>query len=147
MFRHEAYDKEQQNFNQQYDLSPVETLVLLKKLADIGGNGNAQCKKQDRNQIVDCLPKVVVKEILAEEYDIAGLGIGKHMPSGNISVYILQTTGYGQHGCGQKRFGHLSVFKITKSFKKIIFHNEVFFHFLILFFFANHYSMEEIKCK
>ena len=69
----------------------MKALVFPEKLTDIGRDGNAKRKRQDRNQIVESLSPLVVKQILAEQDDIACLCIGKDVTSRNIGIYILKS--------------------------------------------------------
>ena len=48
--------------------------------------------------------KIPRKQVVAQQHDIAGLGVGKHTAPGKVGIGILQTAGHGQKCRSDKGF-------------------------------------------
>ena len=119
----EKSDREQeQDFNHQDQLSPVDALCLVVTLVNDLCCGNTQGEKGEGNQITNGRRKISVRNMLAEKNDISGLGIGKYISPGKIGICILKAAGHGQKGSGQECFRHL--------FVRLIAHEMVILSFL-----------------
>lgn len=88
-----SHAEQQGHFKQENQLPPVHGVCGLKSPADLFRGHHAHTKGQQRNHIVQSPGPVSGKNVLAQQDNIAGLGIGKDFPAGDVGVGILQTTG------------------------------------------------------
>lgn len=95
LIRKKTDQKQQQNFQNQNQLAPVNAFCLLILLTNQLGSSNSEGKENNRDEIVQRGAKIACKNMLAEQNDIAGLGVGEYLSAGNISIGILQTAGHG----------------------------------------------------
>ena len=95
LIRKETDQKQQQNFQNQNQLAPVNAFCLLILLTNQLGSSNSEGKENNRDEIVQRGAKIACKNMLAEQNDIAGLSVGEYLPTGNIGISILQTAGHG----------------------------------------------------
>lgn len=95
LIRKETDQKQQQNFQNQNQLTPVNAFCPLILLTNQLGSSNSESKENNRDEIVQRGAEIAGKNMLAEQNDIAGLGVGEDLSAGNIGVGILQTAGHG----------------------------------------------------
>ena len=95
LIRKETDQKQQQNFQNQNQLTPVNAFCPLILLTNQLGSSNSESKENNRDEIVQRGAEIAGKNMLAEQNDIAGLGVGEYLSAGNISIGILQTAGHG----------------------------------------------------
>ena len=95
LIRKETDQKQQQNFQNQNQLAPVNAFCLLILLTNQLGSSNSESKENNRDKIVQRGAEISCKNMLAEQNDIAGLSVGEYLPTGNIGISILQTAGHG----------------------------------------------------
>ena len=85
---------------------------------------DAQHKCKHRHKIASAVQPVSLKEIGAEQHNIARLCVCKHFAAAKVSISVLQATGKDNKRCSQQRFGHLSVRSKSVhsrfSFEKIV---------------------------
>ena len=113
--REKADPEEDQNFDKEGKLPPVQAAHVAKAGAHSGGQGNAQGKADHRQQIPQAIGRAALRDGDGEQQNIAGLGIGKDMPPGHVAVSIHKAAGQRQQDADGQRGGHLAVFlhKIT----------------------------------
>ena len=92
---------------QQDKLSPVDARSLLKAIAHPLRGGDAQGEEDQRHQIVGHFRPVPGEQILAEQDDVARLGVGEHLAPGDVGIGILQPAGHGQKRRRQQGLRHL----------------------------------------
>ena len=85
----ESDAEEQQNLHHQHQLPPVQALGLPVADVDRLGHCHAQCKGEQRYQIVQHPRKIPVKGGLAHQHDVAGLSVGKYLAAANVGVGVL----------------------------------------------------------
>ena len=104
-----AHRKQQQHLAQHHQLPPVQPLHRLKVLPHFFRSQHPQRKGAQRHQIVQYLIPPAIHDIGAQQHDIAGLGIGKHLAPEQIGVGILQAAGQRKEHRRKKGLGHLPV--------------------------------------
>ena len=67
----------------------MDMLDTLKFDVDTFSDGDAQGKKQKRHKVMDRPDKVFIDNALAQQDNIACLGIGKDFSTKNISISVL----------------------------------------------------------
>ena len=87
--RQKAHREQQQHLAQHHQLPPVQPLQCLKVLPQFFRSQHPQRKGTQRHQIVQHLVPLAIHDIGAQQHDIAGLGIGKHLAPEQIGVGIL----------------------------------------------------------
>ena len=70
-------------------MAPMDMLDTLKFDVDTFSDGDAQGKKQKRHKVMDRPDKVFLDNALAQQDNIACLGIGKDFSTKNISISVL----------------------------------------------------------
>ena len=93
LIRKETDQKQQQNFQNQNQLAPVNAFCLLILLTNQLGSSNSEGKENNRDEIVQRGAKIACKNMLAEQNDIAGLGVGKHFAPEQVGIGVLQAAG------------------------------------------------------
>ena len=107
--REKADPEEDQNFDKEGELPPVQAAHVTKAGAHSGGQGNAQGKADHRQQIPQAIGRAALRDGDGEQQNIAGLGIGKDMAPGHVAVSIHKTAGQCQQNADSQRGGHLTV--------------------------------------
>ena len=80
----------------------------LEPAVDALGGKNARHKGQHRDQVPQALVPRTVKQICAEQHDVAGLAIGKYLVPAKVSIGVLEAAGQNDKGSSQHGFGHLT---------------------------------------
>ena len=70
----------------------MDMLDTLKFDVDTFSDSDAQGKKQERHKVMDGPAKVFIDNALAQQDNIACLGIGKDFSTKNISISVLQSS-------------------------------------------------------
>ena len=104
---HQAHGEQGHDLLQQDKLSPVDARPLLKAVAHTLGGSDTQGEEDQRHQIMGHFGPVPGEQILAEQDDVARLGVGEHLAPGDIGVGVLQSAGQGQKRRRQQGLGHL----------------------------------------
>ena len=68
---------------------------------------NAQQERQHRDEIPGAVAPLAVKEVRAEQHDVARLGVGEHLAPAEVGIGILQAAGENDERGGQQGFRHL----------------------------------------
>ena len=113
--REKADPEEDQNFDKEGELPPVQAAHVAKAGAHSGGQGNAQGKADHRQQIPQAIGRTALRDGDGEQQNIAGLGIGKDMAPGHVAVSIHKAPGQRQQDANGQRGGHLAVFLLHKD--------------------------------
>ena len=65
-------------------------------------------KGQNGDQIPQAVVPGPLKQIGAEQHNVAGLGVGKNAAPAEIGIGVLKAAGYDDEGGCQHGFGHLA---------------------------------------
>ena len=125
--RQKAHRKQQQHLAQHHQLPPVQPLHCLKALPHFFRSQHPQRKGAQRHQIVQHLVPLTIHDIGAQQHDIAGLGIGKHLAPEQIGVGVLQAAGQRKEHRRKKRLGHLPVMLCFHT--RTLFSGSIIIHF------------------
>ena len=71
----------------------MHLLRVLEMAVDALRREDPQQKRQHRDEIPGAVPPLAVKQIGAAQYDVARLGIGKHLAPAEIGIGVLQAAG------------------------------------------------------
>ena len=102
-FRQKSNAEQQPDLRHQHQLTPVQ-VGMAAFAADGFCGGNAHSKADQGDQAAQRSGKIPRKQVVAQQHDIAGLGVGKHTAPGKVGIGILQTAGHGQKCRSDKGF-------------------------------------------
>ena len=102
-----SHRKQQDDLRQNDELPPVHLFHVLEMAVHAFRRENAQQERQHRDEVPGTVPPLPVKQIGAEQDDVARLGIGKHLAPAEIGVGVLQAAGENNERGGQQGFRHL----------------------------------------
>ena len=125
--RQKAHRKQQQHLAQHHQLPPVQPLHCLKVLPHFFCDQHPQRKSAQGHQIVQHLIPPAIHDVGAQQHDIAGLGIGKHLAPEQIGIGVLQAAGQRKEHCRKKGLGHLPVMLCFHTFT--LFSGSIIIHF------------------
>ena len=89
LIREKSHGKQQQNLYSKHQLPPVDPLSLLISHMDALRYRYSQREEQKRGKIPKRHGPVPVYQILGQQHDITGLGIGEYLATVHISISIL----------------------------------------------------------
>ena len=78
----------------------MQSLQPLIPAAHLNGHEDAQGKGQNGQQVVQGGPEPAGEQVGAQQHDVAGLGVGKHLPPAAVGVGVLEAAGDGQERGG-----------------------------------------------
>lgn len=104
VFRDKRHNRQQNDFTEQNPLPPVNLFKLLQMIPGLCSGIDTGAEKQHRNQVMEKLSKITVKEAAGQKHQVACLGIGKHLAPDKIGIGILKAAGQRQKSNGPERF-------------------------------------------
>ena len=94
-FRHETHREQNRNFKEQDELPPVNSGSALVAETKQLRCRDAEREKRQRNEILQSLRPVPLRNALAQKNNITGLRIREDVPAVDIGVSVLQSSGQG----------------------------------------------------
>lgn len=109
---HEGRKKQEKRLEENNDLPPVQQIVFLELGPYPFREQDAQCKRDDGEEVKGDFLDIAFRKVEPEEHDIPCLRIGKDMPSRDVGVDIKESSRHRQQGAEQERFRYLNVFAV-----------------------------------
>ena len=106
--REKAHCKQQQNFRKNDDLPPMECLGVLQLDAGELGHQNAAGKGEKGDKIAQRRGPLAAEQAVAQQHDVARLGVGVHFAAEKVGISVLQAAGKGQKHGDEEGLGHLA---------------------------------------